>query len=105
MSSASWSSSVHRIDHRRLRSLYRHHLALQSVPESGAAILLGAAEEVASGRASAEDADQVYVVYLDSVMARAKAQWVSSRKVQVSKLRQIMLLAEEQPAQAHKLAS
>src|SRR6266849_8318254 len=53
---------------------------------------------VALGRASAEDADKVYVAYLDSVMVRSTAQSPSSRKAQVSKLRQIMLLAEEQPA-------
>src|SRR6266849_5179809 len=53
---------------------------------------------VALGRASAEDADKVYVAYLDSVMVRSTAQSPSSRKARVSKLRQIMLLAEEQPA-------
>jgi hypothetical protein len=51
----------------------------------------------------AEDADKVYVAYLDSVMVRSRTQPPSSRKVQVSKLRQVMLLAEEQPAHAHKL--
>ncbi len=66
-------------------------------------LALAAAEEVASGHASAEDADRVYVAYLDSVMVRSKAQSPSSRKAQVSKLRQIMLLAEEQPAHAPKL--
>ncbi len=66
-------------------------------------LALAAAQEVASGRASAEDADRVYVTYLDSVMVRSKAQSPGSRRVQVSKLRQIMLLAEEQPTQAHKL--
>jgi hypothetical protein len=66
-------------------------------------LALTAAQEVASGRASAEDADKVYLAYLDSVMVRSKAQSPGSRRVQVSKLRQIMLLAEEQPAQAYKL--
>jgi hypothetical protein len=66
-------------------------------------LALAAAQEVASGRASAEDADRVYVAYLDSVMIRSKAQSPTSRRVQVSKLRQIMLLAEEQPAHAPKL--
>jgi hypothetical protein len=66
-------------------------------------LALDAAHEVALGRASAEDADKVYAAYFDSVMKRSAAQPPSSRKAQVSKLRQIMLLAEEQPAQAHKL--
>jgi hypothetical protein len=66
-------------------------------------LALAAAQEVALGRASAEDAEKVYVAYLDSVMVRSKAQSPGSRKVRVSKLRQIMLLAEEQSAQAHKL--
>jgi len=61
-------------------------------------LALDAAHAVALGRASAEDADKVYVAYLDSVMVRSTAQSPSSRKAQVSKLRQIMLLAEEQPA-------
>src|SRR5260221_536974 len=66
-------------------------------------LALSAAHAVASGRASAEDADKVYVAYLDSVMVRSAAQSPTSRKAQVSKLRQIMLLAEEQPAHTHKL--
>jgi hypothetical protein len=40
---------------------------------------------------------------LDSVIVRSTAQSPGSHKSQVSKLRQIMLLAEERPAQAHKL--
>jgi len=67
------------------------------------ALALHAAHAVALGRASAEDADKVYVAYLDSVMVRSTVQSPGSHKAQVSKLRQIMLLAEERPAQAHKL--
>jgi hypothetical protein len=66
-------------------------------------LALDAAHAVALGRASAEDADKVYVAYLDSVMVRSTAQSPGSHKAQVSKLRQIMLLAEERPAQVHKL--
>jgi hypothetical protein len=66
-------------------------------------LALEAAQAVASGHASAKDADKVYVAYFDSVMVRSRAQSPSSRKVQVSKLRQIMLLAEERPTQAPKL--
>ncbi len=66
-------------------------------------LAIEAAHAVASGRASANDADKVYVAYFDSVMVRSRAQSPSSRKVQVSKLRQIMLLAEERPTQAPKL--
>jgi len=58
---------------------------------------------VALGRVSAKNAEEVYVAYLDSVMVRSMAQPPGSRKAQVSKLRQIMLFAEEQPAQATKL--
>src|SRR6266849_7279791 len=53
---------------------------------------------VALGRASAEDADKVYVAYLDSRDGALQGTVPGSRKAQVSKLRQIMLLAEEQPA-------
>ncbi len=66
-------------------------------------LAIEAAHAVASGRASANDADKVDVAYFDSVMVRSRAQSPSSRKVQVSKLRQIMLLAEERPTQAPKL--
>jgi len=41
--------------------------------------------------------------YFDSVMVRSRAQSPGSRKAQVSKPRQIMLLAEERPTQAPKL--
>ena len=37
------------------------------------------------------------------MMVRSRAQSPGSRKAQVSKLRQIMLLAEERPTQAPKL--
>jgi hypothetical protein len=67
------------------------------------ALAISAANAVALGRASADDAGEVYLAYLDSVMTRSTAQSLSSRKAQVSKLRQIMLLAEEQPAHAPKL--
>jgi hypothetical protein len=67
------------------------------------ALALSAVHAVALGRASAKDAEEVYVAYLDSVIVRSTAQSPRSRKAQVSKLRQIMLLAEEQPAQAYKL--
>ncbi len=67
------------------------------------ALALSAVHAVALGRASAKDAEEIYVAYLDSVIVRSTAQWPSSRKAQVSKLRQIMLLAEEQPVQAYKL--
>jgi hypothetical protein len=66
-------------------------------------LALEAVHAVASGRATPGDADKVYVAYFDSVMVRSRAQSPSSRKVQVSKLRQIMLLAGERPTQAHKL--
>ncbi len=66
-------------------------------------LALEAAHAVASGRASPHDADKVYVAYFDSVTVRSRAQSPGSRKVQVSKLRQIMLLAEERPTQAPKL--
>jgi len=66
-------------------------------------LALEAAHAVASGRASANDDDKVYVAYLDSVMVRARTQSPGSRKVQVSKLRQIMLLAKERPTQAPRL--
>jgi hypothetical protein len=67
------------------------------------ALALSAVHAVALDRASAKDAEEIYVAYLDSVIVRSTAQWPSSRKAQVSKLRQIMLLAEEQPVQAYKL--
>jgi hypothetical protein len=63
-------------------------------------LALIAAREVASARASAQNADKVYVAYFDSVIVRSKSQSPGSRKAQVSKLRQIMLLAEERPARA-----
>ena len=66
-------------------------------------LAIEAAHAVASGRASAHDADKVYVAYFDSVMVRTKAQSPGSRKAQVSKLRQIMPLAEERPTQAPNL--
>jgi len=66
-------------------------------------LAIEAAHAVASGHASAKDANKVYIAYFDSVMVRSRAQSPSSRKVQVSKLRQIMLLAEERPTQAPKL--
>jgi hypothetical protein len=66
-------------------------------------LAISAAHAVALGRASAEDADKVYVAYYDSVMKRTPTQSPASRKTQVSKLRQIMILAEERPAQATKL--
>src|SRR6266446_4303554 len=66
-------------------------------------LALEAAHAVASGRAWPADADKVYVAYFDSVVVRSRAQSPGSRKAQVSKLRQIMLLAEERPTQAPKL--
>jgi hypothetical protein len=66
-------------------------------------LALRAANAVASGHASAKNADAVYLAYLDSVVPRSATQSPSSRRAQVSKLRQIMLLAEERPAQACKL--
>jgi hypothetical protein len=66
-------------------------------------LALETAHAVASGRASATDADKVYVAYFDSVMVRSRVQSAGSRKAQVSKLRQIMLLAEERTTQAPDL--
>jgi hypothetical protein len=86
---------------------------LQSAKEYGARVVrpnavlpqfaLRVAQAVASGQASSKDADKVYLAYLDSVTMRSKAQSPGSHKVQVSKLRQIMLLAEQRPAHAEKL--
>src|SRR5258706_15287454 len=77
----------------------------QVVTRNGALprLALEAARAVASGRAWPADADKVYVAYFDSVVVRSRAQSPGSRKAQVSKLRQIMLLAEERPTQAPKL--
>jgi hypothetical protein len=88
---------------------------LQSAKEYGARVVrpnavlpefaLRVAQAVALGHATSKDADKDYLAYLDSVTQRSSVQSSGSRKAQVSKLRQIMLLAEERPAHAGKLLS
>src|SRR5215470_2465535 len=74
------------------------------VPNRPLALLAeAAARAVIAGKADPGQAKQVYLAYFDAVVVRSKTQRADSRKVQVSKLRQIMLLAAEQPDAVLKL--
>lgn len=55
---------------------------------------------VIAGDADPDDAESVYLAYFDSVVKRSPAQSRVSHKVQVSKLRQLMKLAEAWPDDA-----
>ena len=54
---------------------------------------------------SDDDAESVYLAYYDATIKRSGAQTLGSHKAQVSKLRQIMKLADERPRHAVKLLS
>lgn len=68
-----------------------------------AQLALSAARAVVDGKATPKDADDIYVAYLDAVVDRSTLQPYTSRKVQVSKLRQIMKLAAARPNSAVEL--
>jgi hypothetical protein len=56
-----------------------------------AMLAMAAARAVAAGEVGPEDADRIYAQYFDAVAVRTKTQSPVSHKVQVSKLRQVML--------------
>jgi hypothetical protein len=57
-------------------------------------LAMDAARAVVSGEVDPSDAQRIYLAYYDARVIRSKAQPASSRKAQVSKLRQVMKLAE-----------
>lgn len=66
-------------------------------------LALKAAQAVVSGDVEATDAKAIYIAYLDAEIKRSPQQHPVSQKVQISKLRQIMKLAEERPKQVMRL--
>jgi hypothetical protein len=60
-------------------------------------LALRVAHAVVAGEVGPDDAEEIYVSYYDAAMNRTKGQPPTSHKVQVSKLRQVMKLADERP--------
>jgi hypothetical protein len=82
--------------HPTLLDLAKRYGELAVQPSNALAMLaLDAARAVTKGKATPDDADRLYVLYYDAVRARSKTQSRDSRKSQVSKLRQVMRLADE----------
>lgn len=70
-----------------------------------AELAMKAVQAVLNGDVEAADARSIYLAYFDAEIKRSPNQSVSSQKVQISKLRQVMKLAEDRPKQAMRLLS
>ncbi len=66
-------------------------------------LAMSAARAVVAGEVEVSDAERIYRVYFDAKIKRSPSQKGSSQRVQISKLRQIMMLAEQWGQQGVKI--